>query len=181
MKTLKGVIAASTFTEYETPLADSNLFIEPWYFTLSSGLYAIEFEDSLAPSAAAPSGSWSVPPMDSMTVSMVAPAVYRQTTVRYLTYDNAEPEAIGVAMLAPSVQRIQHILPDHHEYATEPESIAVAMLPPAVFRQKVVDRFEYTIPEESLAIAMLAPTVSIKFEVDIWEAPTNLLGVFEDE
>lgn len=154
--------------------------VYPLGMTLTSTLYPIEFDDSLAPSVAAPSVSWGTPPMDSMTVSMVAPAVYRRAAVRYFTYEDGEPEALGVSMLAPSVSRVtvvRHLTYDN----AEPESLSVAILPPAVSRQKVADRFEYTIPEESLAIAMLAPTVSIEFGVDIWEAPTNLLGVFEDE
>lgn len=145
----------------------------------TSTLYPLEFDDSLAPSAAAPSASWGTPPMDSMTVSMLPPAVYRRAAVRYLTYDKAEPESLGIAMLAPSVSRVTQVR--YLTYTGEPESMAVAMLPPAVFRQKVADYLEYTIPEESLAVAMLAPAVSIEFGVDIWEAPTNLTGVFEDE
>lgn len=147
----------------------------------TSTLYPIEFDDSLGVSVVKPlAGPIITWPVDRMQVSFVAPSISRSTVVRYLTYDKAEPESLGVAILAPSVQRIQQVIPDHHEYAAEPESIAVTMLPPAVFRQKVADYLEYTIPEESLAVTMLAPSVSIEFGVDIWEAPTNLKGVFED-
>lgn len=131
--------------------------VYPLGITLTSTLYPIEFDDSLAPSVAAPSVSWGTPPMDSMTVSMVAPAVYRRAAVRYFTYENGEPEALGVTMLAPSVSRVTAV--SYLTYNGEPESLSVAMLPPAVFRQKVADYYDYTIPEESISVAMLAPTV----------------------
>lgn len=133
--------------------------VYPLGVTLTSTLYPIEFDDSLAPSAAAPSVSWEMPPMDSMSISMLPPAIYRRPAVRYLTYDRGEPEALGVAMLAPSVSRREAVRYLTYDNA-EPESLSVAMLPPAVFRQKVADYHDYTIPEESLAIAMLAPTVT---------------------
>ena len=49
MKTLKGVIAATTYADYQTPLADSNLFIEPWYFVLSSRVYSLYLEEASSP------------------------------------------------------------------------------------------------------------------------------------
>lgn len=128
---------------------------------VTSRLYPLENEDALAPSAVAPSVSWSMPPMDSMSVSMLPPAVYRRPLVRYLSYDKAEPEALSVAMLVPSVNRVTEVRYLTYDKA-EPESLAVSMLAPTVFRQKVADYYDYTIPEESLAIAMLAPTVSIE-------------------
>jgi len=131
--------------------------VYPLGMTLTSTLYPIEFDDSLAPSAVAPSMSWEVPPMDSMSISMLPPAIYRRPAVRYLTYDRGEPEALGVAMLAPSVSRVTEVR--YLTYNGEPESLSVAMLPPAVFRQKVADYYDYTIPEESISVAMLAPTV----------------------
>lgn len=41
MKTLKGVIAGSVYADYQTPIADSNLCIYPWYFILSSEIYEL--------------------------------------------------------------------------------------------------------------------------------------------
>ena len=148
--------------EFQAVNMDNRVYLEddmgPDQVILTSRLYPIEFSDSLAPSAVAPSANWSTPPMDSMTVSMLPPVVYRRAAVRYLTYDKAEPESLGVAMLAPSVSRVTAVRYLTYDNA-EPESLAVAMLAPAVFRQKVADYYDYTIPEESLAIAMLAPTV----------------------
>ena len=132
----------------------------PDQIILTSGLYPVIFDDSLAPSAAAP-GVYrrNIPGPtyndDAMGIAMIAPSVSRVTVVRYLSYEYEE--SLGIAMLAPSVQRIQQVIPIHHEYAAEPESLAVAMLPPAVSRR---NHPVYTIPEESLAIAMLAPTVT---------------------
>src|SRR5690554_858773 len=83
--------------------------VYPLGMTLTSTLYPIEFDDSLAPSAVAPSMSWEVPPMGSMSISMLPPAIYRRPAVRYLTYDRGEPEALGVAMLAPSVSRVTEV------------------------------------------------------------------------
>lgn len=145
--------------EFQAVNMDNRVYIEddmgPDQVILTSLPYPIIFDDSLAPSAAAPSASWGTPPMDSMSISMLPPAVYRRPAVRYLTYDKAEPEALGVAMLAPSVSRVTEVRYLTYDNA-EPESLAVAMLPPAVSRR---NHPVYTIPEESLAVAMLAPTV----------------------
>ena len=150
--------------EFQAVNMDNRVYLEddmgPDQVILTSGLYPIIFDDSLAPSAVAP-GVYrrNVPGPtyndDAMGIAMIAPSVFRQTVVRYLTYDKAEPEAIGVAMLAPSVSRVTEVR--YLTYAGEPESLAVAMLPPAVSRR---NHPVYTIPEESLAIAMLAPTVT---------------------
>lgn len=132
----------------------------PLGMTLTSTLYPIEFDDSLAPIAAAPGVYRRVPPVtnhdDAMGIAMLAPAVYRRPAVRYWIYDKAEPEALGVAMLAPSVSRVTEVRYLTYDKA-EPESLAVAMLPPAVSRR---NHPVYTIPDEPLAIAMLAPTVT---------------------
>ena len=156
--------------EYET----SEVYISEYE---TSTLYPIEFDDSLAPSTVAPGVYRRTLPGptyndDAMGIAMLAPSVSRVTAVRYLDY--AYEESLGVAMLAPAVSRRSTV----RIYKAEPESLAVAMLPPAVSRR---NHPVYTIPEESLAIAMLAPTVFIEFGVDIWEAPTNLSGVFEEE
>lgn len=143
----------------------------------TSTLYPIEFDDSLAPSAAAPSVREIPVPKgdDAMGIAMLAPSVSRVTAVRYLDY--AYEESLGIAMLAPSVSRVTEVRYLTYDNA-EPESLEVAMLAPAVSRR---NHPVYTIPEESISVAMLAPSVSIEFGVDIWEAPTNLSGVFEDE
>lgn len=150
--------------EFQAVNMDNRVYLEddmgPDQVILTSGLYPVIFDDSLAPSAVTP-GVYrrDIPGPtyndDAMGIAMLAPSVSRVTVVRYLTYDKAQPEALGIAMLAPSVSRVTEVR--YLTYNGEPESLAVAMLPPAVSRR---NHPAYTIPEESLAIAMLAPTVT---------------------
>lgn len=42
MKTLSGIIAATTRIDYWTPSARSDLFVEPWFFHLTSRPYITE-------------------------------------------------------------------------------------------------------------------------------------------
>lgn len=146
--------------EFQAVNMDNRVYLEddmgPDQVILTSGLYPIIFDDSLTPSAAAPGVLRKEPPEprndDAMGIAILAPSVSRVTVVRYLSYEYEE--SLGIAMLAPAVSRRSQV---RIYDKAEPESLAVTMLPPAVSRR---NHPTYTIPEESLAIAMLAPTVT---------------------
>lgn len=125
---------------------------------VTSRLYPLENEDALGPRAAAPRVGLMMPPMDVMSVAMVAPAVVRRDAVRYLEYQNAEPEAITVAMVAPSVYRESIARYLTYDKA-EPEKIAVSMVAPSVSRVVSAGYLDYTIEPESISVAMVAPSV----------------------
>lgn len=132
----------------------------PLGVTLTSKLYPIESEDTLAPSVLAPALAWSTPPMDTISVNMLPPVVKVTTSVRYLEYNNAEPELLSVVALPPSVKvttQVRYLTYDDGE----PESLEVAVLPPVVKITTAAGYVDYTVEPESLSVAVLAPTVKV--------------------
>lgn len=113
MKTLKGVIAASTFTEYETPLNDSNLFIEPWYFVLSSKPYDEVIRDAVEGNIAFPEATLlskikkAIYPPDTVSASLsfpmarLRPAIWEYTHKDAYTAEVSFPQA---TLRAPLVE-----------------------------------------------------------------------------
>lgn len=130
MNTLKGVIAATTGKGVVAP-DESDLHMVPWYFVLSSGLYAIEFEDGIAPTMVEPSTDRRTVLKnfymdDSVGVGLIAPAISRRSATRVY---RTSPEAIGVGLLAPTISRR-----NHPKYSIEEESISVGLLAPIIRR-----------------------------------------------
>lgn len=158
MSTLTGVIKAAINLDYYPDIRESDLYTDNSHFFLTSGLYPVEYTDTLVPNMVKPEFRWQEWQVDEVSIGLLPPKVYRRNAVKYWDYKNTPPESIGIALLAPSVSRVTAVRYLTYDNA-EPESLAVAMLPPAVFRQKVADYFDYIIPEESLAVAMLAPSV----------------------
>ena len=154
MKTLKGVIAATTGKGVVVP-DESDLHMVPWYFVLSSGLYAVEFEDAIAPSIIEPNFEWLGWPVEEVHVGLLPPNIYRRNAVKYWNYNNTPPESMEVSLLAPVISRQTEIR--YLTYGAEPEAIGVGLLAPAISRRT---HPVYTIPEESISVGLLAPTIT---------------------
>lgn len=156
MKTLKGVIAATTGKGEVVP-NESDLHMVPWYFILSSGLYAIEFEDGITPTMVEPSTDRRTVLKnfyidDSVGVGLIAPTISRRSVLK--TY-RAEPETIGIGLVAPTISRkaaVRYLVYDK----AEPEAIGVGLLAPAISRR---NHPVYTTEEESISVGLLAPTI----------------------
>lgn len=132
----------------------------PLGVTLTSKLYPLEFSDGIAPGLVEPYADRRTVLKtsyidDSVSVGLLAPSIRRTTVVRYLTYENGEPESIGVGLTAPEISRRNTV----KTYRAEPEQMSIGLLPPAIFRKKVADYLEYEIPEESISVGLLAPTI----------------------
>src|SRR5690606_28639313 len=124
---------------------------------LTSRLYPIEFGDGVAPGLMAPEGRKIPVPKadDSVGVGLLPPVISRRTAVRYLEYDNGEPESISVGLLPPAISRTT--VTRYLEYDNaEPEAIRVGLLAPSVSRR---NHPVYSIEEESISVGLLAPTI----------------------
>src|SRR5690606_34988398 len=80
----------------------------PLGVTLTSNLYPLEFSDGIAPGIVEPHADRRTVLKDfyiddSVNVGLLAPSISRTTVVRYLTYENGEPESIGVGLTAPEI------------------------------------------------------------------------------
>lgn len=126
----------------------------------TSMLYPIEFDDSMGVAAAKPAVRHLIVPwqVDQMQVAIAAPAITRRTTVRYLSYNNAEPDALAVELVAPAITRTTSVRYLSYNNA-EPEALSVELAVPAITRRKVADYLDYEIPPETLAVALVAPDI----------------------
>lgn len=178
MKTLKGVIAASTFAEYETPLDDSNLFIEPWYFTLSSRPYVVESLESISLAGSAEYVDNRVilrrTGMEDDPVSVGAAA--EQVLFRSVIYDmdGGIEEAVigGVAesLLFRDVLVVEDLGIDNAAVSATGESI---------YLEKTDVPYVHVLPEE-LSLGAEVEELNFYTNNPILSAPYNLSGVFID-
>lgn len=143
---------------------DNRVYVEddmgPDQIILTSRLYPIAFSDGIAPSfAGAEVREIPVPNSDdAVGVGLLAPAIFRRTAVRYLTYSAAEPEALNVGLLAPAISRKTEVR--HLTYSNaEPEELQVGLVAPSISRKKVADYFDYIIPEETITVGLVTPTI----------------------
>lgn len=141
--------------EFQAVNMDNRVYLEddmgPDQVILTSGLYPIIFDDSLAPSAAAPSVSWGMPPMDSMAPTLVAPAIgLRSVNVKL----HPTVESIAPTILAPAIERVT-VAARLYSYITE--TVAPEMVAPSVSRAQ---HPFYRMQDESIAPTMVAPTVT---------------------
>lgn len=128
--------------------------VYPLGLTLTSGPYPLEFDDGIAPGLVEPEVSWLTPPTDSVGIGLVAPVIYRRALVRYLSYENWEPESLGIGLVAPTINRKTEVRYLVHEM--EPEQLSIGLLPVIVSRR---NHPKYTIPEESISVGLLAPAI----------------------
>lgn len=123
---------------------------------VTSTLYPIEAEDGMSMRLAEPSAGRKTILKnfyadDSVGVGLLAPAISRQTAVRYLTYSNVEDIEIG--LLAPNISR-RSILRTYDN--AKPEAIGVGLLAPDVSRRQ---HPVYRSPAESISVGLLAPAI----------------------
>lgn len=132
----------------------------PLGVTLTSTLYPVEFDDSFGVVPLAPDANWWTPPLDAYEVVPLAPTVKIISSVRYLEYDNGEPEAYSVTPLAPSVvvtTQVRYLTYDNGD----PDSYVIVPSPPVVSVITLAAYLTYEIDPEACSIAPLAPIVKV--------------------
>lgn len=147
--------------EFQAVNMDNRVYLEddmgPDQVTLTSRLYPIEFSDGIAPGLVTPEVREIPVPKadDSVGVGLLPPVISRRTALRYLEYDNGEPESISVGLLPPAISRTT--VTRYLEYDNaEPEAISAGLLAPSVSRR---NHPVYSIEEESISVGLLAPTI----------------------
>jgi len=120
MNTLKGVIAASTGKGVVAP-DESDLHMVPWYFVLSSGLYAVEFKDETISSSpnVVVKKTKSPAPIEHAESTGILSAIDKIRMVLYSEYHNPPDDLESTGNLV-AVDKIRMVL--YSNYNNPPEN-----------------------------------------------------------